>query len=336
MPRVVIAPDKFRGTATAAALVDAACAAVRSAGWDASGFPMADGGEGTLEALGGANRTTTVSGPLGDPVDAAWRLDRRRAVIEMATASGLALVGGPEGNDAVGASTYGTGELIAAALEAGARRIVVGLGGSATTDGGFGALRALPPLPRLRGVDLVVACDVRTRFVDAATVFAPQKGATDAEVELLRRRLERLVDLYHEEYGVDVSDLPRAGAAGGLAGALAAVGATLVDGFEVVAEEVELFEAIEGASLVVTGEGHLDAESFNGKVVGGVVDAAAEAGVECLVVVGSVASDLDTTLPPGVELVDLSATHGDERARQETVALFSAAITDRLGPSISP
>ena len=137
-------------------------------GWDCDEVPMADGGEGTLEALGGPNRTTTVTGPLGAPVEAAWRLDGRTAVIEMAAASGLALVGGSEANDPVAASTVGTGELVVAALDAGARRVIVGLGGSATTDGGLGALRALHPIGRLKGIELVVACDSRVPFLDAA------------------------------------------------------------------------------------------------------------------------------------------------------------------------
>src|SRR5207244_712431 len=130
------------------------------AGWDCTSAPMADGGEGTLDALGGPNRATTVTGPLGDPVRAEWQLRNGRAVVEMARASGLDLVGGPEGNDPMAASTYGTGELIAAAADAGARRVIVGVGGSATTDGGLGALRALYPSQRFRGIRLEVACDV--------------------------------------------------------------------------------------------------------------------------------------------------------------------------------
>lgn len=205
--RIVVAPDKFKGTLSAAACADAIAAPLRAAGHDVVVRPMADGGEGTLDALGGANRRTTVSGPLGDPIEAGWRLSGRRAVIEMARASGLELVGGAEGNDAVGASTHGTGELLAAVLDAGATDIVVGVGGSATTDGGYGALEALYPLHRLRGVRLTVACDVHTHFVDAARTFAPQKGATSTQVRLLERRLERLVQVYRDEYGVDVSEL---------------------------------------------------------------------------------------------------------------------------------
>ncbi len=277
---------------------------------------MADGGEGTLEALGGANRETLVTGPLGDAVRADWRLHRGLAVIEMARASGLTLVGGPAGNDAVAAATHGTGELIGAAVDAGARKVIVGVGGSATTDGGLGALRALYPPQRLRGIDLVVACDVRTTFVDAAEVFAGQKGASVAQVELLRRRLERLAQVYLEDYGVDIRDIPGSGAAGGLAGGLAAIGARIVPGFELVAEELELYEAIEGADLVITGEGFLDEQSFDGKVVGGVAELAAEAGVAVLAVAGEVFDGVDRRVPS----VSLVERFGEARSHQETQA----------------
>jgi glycerate kinase len=168
---VVVATDKFRGTATAAEVGGAVAAAVEATGGTCDVVQVADGGEGFLDAVGGANRTTLVTGPLGDPVEAAWRISGGQAVVEMAQASGLALLADGD-NDPVAASTYGTGELIGAAIDAGAKRVLVGVGGSATTDGGFGALRALYPLQRLRGIDIRVACDVRTKFVDAAEVFA--------------------------------------------------------------------------------------------------------------------------------------------------------------------
>jgi len=301
--RIVVAPDKFKGTLSAAACADAIAAPLRAAGHDVVVRPMADGGEGTLDALGGANRRTTVSGPLGDPVEAGWQLSGRRAVIEMARASGLELVGGAEGNDAVGASTHGTGELLAAVLDAGATDIVVGVGGSATTDGGYGALEALYPLHRLRGVRLTVACDVHTRFVDAARTFAPQKGATSTQVRLLERRLERLVQVYRDEYGVDVSELDGGGAAGGLAGALACVGAELVSGFDLVAERLELDSDVESADLVVTGEGFLDEESFSGKVVGGMVDMARHFRVPVVAVVGECFDGMEERVPT-VSLVE--------------------------------
>ena len=323
---MVAAPDKFRGTASATEVADAIGRAAWEAGWRCDEVPMADGGEGLLEALGGANRVSTVTGPLGDPVEAPWRLDRSTAVIEMALASGLTLVGGADGNDPVAASTYGTGELVNDAVEAGARRVIVGVGGSATTDGGLGALRALYPLQRLRGVELVVACDVSIGFVDAAERFAPQKGASPAQVELLRRRLERLAQVYEEEHGIDVRHLRGSGAAGGLAGGLAAAGATLVDGFEVVAEEVGLDEKLEGADLVVTGEGFLDEASFEGKVVGGVADLAAELGVPVLAVVGRVYDEVHDRVP----VVSLVERFGEDRALHDTAACVTEAIAAHL------
>ena len=289
--------------------------------------PMADGGEGTLEALGGANRTTSVTGPLGEPVDAAWRLDGSTAIIEMARASGLELVGGAAGNDPIAASSAGTGELIAAAIEAGATRVIVGVGGSATTDGGLAALRALQPLGRLRGIDLMVACDVRTTFVDAAEVFAPQKGASAAQVALLRRRLERLAQVYDSDYGVDVTALVGSGAAGGLAGGLAAAGGRLVPGFDLVADEVDLYDRIEGADLVITGEGFLDAQSFEGKVVGGVAEMAAAAGVRVVAIVGEVFDDGADR----IEAVSLVRRFGDERARIDTIACIEEVVASMLG-----
>ncbi len=324
--RLVAAPDKFRGTASASEVADAIGRAAWESGWTCDEVPMADGGEGVLEALGGPNRTATVTGPLGDPVVAAWRLDRSTAVIEMALASGLSLVGGADGNDPIAASTYGTGELISDAVEAGARRVIVGVGGSATTDGGLGALRALFPLQRLRGIELIVACDVHLTFIEAAERFAPQKGASPAQVELLRRRLERLAQVYEDEHGVDVRGLRGSGAAGGLAGGLAAAGATLVDGFEVVADEVGLDEALVGADLVVTGEGFLDEASFDGKVVGGVADLAAELGVPVLAVVGRVFDDVHDRIP----VISLVERFGEERALHDTTACVTEAVATHL------
>jgi len=328
--RVVIAPDKMRGTVTAREVAAAAGRAARAVGWDADEVPVADGGEGTLDVLGGPNRTTVVTGPLGEPVEAEWRLAGRTAVVEMARASGLALVGGADDNDPIGASTVGTGELLAAAVDAGAKRILVGLGGSATTDGGLGALRALYPLHRLAGVDIEVLCDVRTDFVDAAAVFAPQKGASAAQVELLRRRLDRLADVYLADHGVDVRALEGAGAAGGLAGGLAVAGARLVGGFDAVADELDLPDLIEGADLVITAEGFLDEQSFEGKVVGGVADLARAAGVRCVAVVGEVVPDLAPEVGSGLEVVSLVARVGDERARADTATCIEEAVADVL------
>jgi glycerate 2-kinase len=328
VPHVVAAPDKFRGTATAREVAGAVAAAAEGAGWTCDQVPIADGGEGLLDVMAGRWRTAEVRDPLGRPVTAGWRLDGNTAIIEMAQASGLTIVGGPEGNDPVRADTAGTGQLIAAAVKAGAKRVLVGVGGSATTDGGWAALRALEPHSRLHGVSLVVACDVQTRFLDAAPIFAPQKGATPAQVALLTRRLERLALLFQEEYGVDVRPLPGGGAAGGLAGGLAAIGALLVPGFEVVADAVGLAERMEGADLVIAGEGLLDEQSFHGKAVGGVVALAAEAGVEVLVVAGDIDREAVGEMP--VTCVCLVERFGRPRAMSDTIACIREVVAERL------
>ncbi len=335
---VVAVPDKFRSTATAREVADAICRAATDEGSTCQAIPVADGGEGLLEVLGGGNRTTSVSGPLGDQVIASWRCNKQTAVVEMAQASGLSLIGGPENNDPVAASSFGTGELISSAIDAGCRRIVVGVGGSASTDGGLGAIRALEPLNRMRGVDLVVACDVRTYFIDAASVFAPQKGASAAQVRLLQRRLERLVQVYDQNYGLDVSSLSGAGAGGGLAGGLAAIGGQLLSGFDVVADELELHEHLEEADLVVTGEGFLDEQSFEGKVVGGVIELAGQSKVPVLVIVGEVVKDLSlpahvskqSTSKPKVQIVSLVEQFGREKAMSETLDCVEAIVKAHL------
>jgi len=306
--RLLAAPDKFRGTLTAREAAAAIAAGAVRAAWTAAELPLADGGEGTLDVLGGGNRRTTVSGPLGDPVDAEWRLeDDGTALIEAALACGLSLAGGPEGNDPLRATSRGVGELIAAAVADGAERIVVCVGGVASTDGGVGATEAVPhPL----FVPLEVACDVDARFLDAADVFAPQKGATQEQVEILRGRLATLV----------VPDVPGAGAAGGLAGGLAAIGARLVPGFDLVAARLGFDERLAEADLVVTGEGRLDATSFTGKVVGRVLDRARAAGVETLVVAGNLASGSP------IDALSLVARYGPERALAEPAECLTELV----------
>jgi glycerate kinase len=186
----------------------------------------------------------------------------------------------------------------------------------------------MEPLVRLSGVDLLVACDVETRFLDAPSVFGPQKGATDAQIELLERRLRRLADMYLEEFGVDVTALKRSGAAGGLAGGLAAIGAQLVNGFELIAEEVALEDAITNADIVITGEGRLDRESFNGKVVGGVAGIAKQHQVPVVAVVGS--CDSDFVLPEGLTMLSLVEIFGSDRAHNETTQCLTNLGTQIL------
>lgn len=324
--RVVAAVDKFRGTASARDVAAAIGSACWELGHDCDEFAMADGGEGLLDALGGANRTSTVTGPLGTPVDAAWRLHRGTAVIEMAAASGLLLAGGSDGNRPLDATTAGTGELIVQAISAGAKRIIVGLGGSATTDGGLGAVQAVANPTRLADIELLVAHDVLTPFTDAAVVFGEQKGASRAEIALLTRRLEGLAGRYRTEFSVDVEEMEGAGAAGGLAGGLAALGGRLIPGFELVADELNLFDAIETADLVITGEGRLDAESFHGKVVGGVAELAADRGVP----VGAIVGIADVEVADRLPMVSLSAAYGADASLSETRNCVHRAALDLI------
>jgi glycerate 2-kinase len=310
--RLLAAPDKFRGTLTAREAAAAIAVGAGRAGWTADELPLADGGEGTIDVLGGGNGRTTVTGPLGEPVDATWRLEQDgTALIEAAQACGLTLAGGPERNDPLRATSRGVGELIAAAVAEGAERIIVFVGGVASTDGGVGATEAVPH-PLL--VPLEVACDVEARFLEAADVFAPQKGATPAQVQILRERLSQLV----------VPDLPGSGAAGGLAGGLAAIGARLVPGFELVADRLGLDVRLADADLVVTGEGLVDATSRTGKVIGRVLERARETGVEALVVAGDVAPD------SAIDASSLVASFGPERALAEPAECLTELVATIL------
>lgn len=324
MPHLVTAPDKFRGTATGRDVAAAVARAAEACGWTCDEAPVSDGGEGLLDALGGPNRQTRVRGPLGEVVVAEWHQRGDTAVIEMARAAGLELAGGPEWNDPLRASTAGVGELIRAAVQHGAKRVIVGAGGSATTDGGQACLDALEPHGRLAGVELLVACDVDLPFLEAAEVFAPQKGASARQVELLTRRLVRLAQVYEETYGIDVRDLPGAGAAGGLAGGLAAIGAELVRGIDLVAETIELPDRLEGAALCVTGEGFLDDQSFAGKAVGGVVSLARSQDVPVLIIAGEAFGDQPA---PYVSLVE---RYGRERAMSDPLGCIEDVVRTHL------
>lgn len=328
--RVLAAADKFKGTATAAQV----CAAIGHACWslniDCTEIPMADGGEGTLAVLGGSNRTSMVTGPLGTPVQAEWRLHRGTAVIEMAQASGLTLAGGPDNNDPLAATTRGTGELIDQALNAGAKKIIVCLGGSATTDGGLGALKAISTPARLRAVEFLVACDVDTTFVDAARVFAPQKGATRAQVELLTGRLEKLAQSFQRDYNVDVTNIQGSGAAGGLAGALVALGARLIPGFDLVADETGFYDAVREHDIIVTGEGLLDDTSYEGKVVGSVQQLAQYAEKKVIAVVGDVDEHMESPHARLLTTLNLTAIFGADEAYRNVLRRIEDAMVSYL------
>ncbi|MGX5716574.1 glycerate kinase [Arthrobacter sp. MAHUQ-56] len=331
--RIVIAPDKFKGSLSAPEV----CSHLEKGLQHAAGnnlevvrIPVADGGEGTLDAAVGSGftrRTATVTGPTGEPVEAEFAVRGHEAVIEMATASGLALVpsvrkgGRPDSAAATTATSLGTGQLIRAALDAGCRRIVLGVGGSANTDGGAGLLQGLgarfldsrnnelPPggaalanlhsidftdfEPRLVDTRFVLASDVDNPLLGAqgaAAVFGPQKGATPQDVGMLDAALARFVEVLAREIGfraVKAAEAPGAGAAGGVGyAAIAVLAATRRPGIDVVLEFTGLADRLAGADLVITGEGSLDEQSLLGKTPMGVARAAAAQGVPVVAVCG--------------------------------------------------
>ena len=317
MGHVLVAPDKFKGSATAPEVAARLASGLRAGGAVAVELPVADGGDGTLDAAVAAGYRQVpveVSGPTGACVRSAFALLDGTAVVELAAASGLVLL--PAGPDPLGASNRGTGELVRAALDAGATRIVLGVGGSASTDGGTGMLAALGARflddagdllpdgggaltrlasveldgldPRLAGVEIVLASDVDNPLREAPSVYGPQKGASTSDIRLLQQGLSRLAELVDPA----AARLPGAGAAGGVGfAALAVLGAQMRPGIEVVLEVVGFAAALDGADLVVTGEGRLDIQTLHGKAPAGVAAAARAAGVPVVAVCG--VRDLD-------------------------------------------
>ncbi len=343
-PKVVIAPDKFKGSLSAPEASDAMARGVVAAWPEATidRFPMADGGEGTVEALvsatGGIDCEAMVTGPLGEPVAARFGLlgDGRTAVVEMAAASGLVLLP-PARRDPFRTTTYGTGELLLAAIDAGARKVVLGIGGSATNDGGAGLAQALGyrlldaesrelergggPLGRLAridatgrdrrldGVEVAVACDVDNPLTGprgASVVFGPQKfdparRPSREEIDQLDHHLAHLASIIERDLGKSVSEHPGAGAAGGLgAGLLAFAGGRLERGVELVIAAVGLRSRLEGAALCLTGEGSLDGQSASGKTAVGVSRLARELGIPVLALAGTLGEGVEAVLGEGI------------------------------------
>ncbi|HZB77978.1 MAG TPA: glycerate kinase [Solirubrobacteraceae bacterium] len=291
---VLVAPDSFKGTFRAAEVAGAVGRGLERAGLMPPDLcPLADGGEGTMEALmlalGGDCVTADVHDPLGRPHRAQFGLveDGGTAVVETAAASGLHLVAEEE-RDPVAASTRGTGELICAAVDAGAEVVLLGVGGSATTDGGAGALEAIEEHGGLRGAQLVVLCDVRTPFERAPAVFGPQKGADPATVAQLEERSAALAATWPR----DPRGVPMTGAAGGLSGALWAVhGAALEPGASWILDALDFDARMRAARAVVTGEGKLDEQTLEGKLVGEIGTRTRQAGVPLHAIVGTDALD---------------------------------------------
>jgi glycerate kinase len=282
----LVAPDSFKGSFSGAEVAAAIAAGLRDAGRETEELPVADGGEGTadvlVQALGGELRTTTASDPLGRPVEASFALlpDGHTAAVEAAQASGLWRVAEPE-RDAYAASSRGTGELIVAAAEAGAERVLVAVGGTATMDGGAGAVEAIQDAGVQPQIELL--CDVRTPFEDAPRVFGPQKGADPATVERLSRRFEEQAAAAPR----DPRGVPLTGAAGGLSGGLwAHLGAELVPGAARVLDTIGFDQRMRASAFVVTGEGRLDNQTLQGKILAEVATRCRQGGVACHAVVG--------------------------------------------------
>jgi glycerate kinase len=323
-PLALLAPDKFKGTFSSAEICSLLTPELVRFGWSVESTPMADGGEGTaaalVAALGGEWRTTIAHDPLGRPVQADYALlsDGATAVVEVAAASGLWRIADGE-RDALAASSAGTGELIIDACRAGASEVIIAAGGSATTDGGQGAIAAIGH--GISGIRLLVACDVRTPWERAAEVFAPQKGASAQLTRTLAARLEALASgLRRDPRGV-----PMTGAAGGLAGGLwSEFDAELVSGADLVLDAARFADRLARANLVVTGEGSIDAQTLEGKIVGEVAARARAAGVRCAAIVGR-----DRLAPGEMRALGLAAVV--EASRREELERAPRQLLVRLG-----
>nr|WP_237703017.1 MULTISPECIES: glycerate kinase [Protofrankia] len=368
MTRVVLAPDKFKGSLSAAEVCAALTEGLRVARPDVRtvSLPVADGGEGTVEAAlsaGYRRVAVTAEGPTGELVDTAYAERDGTTIVELADACGLRRL--PGGRPApLTASSYGAGQVVAAAVRAGCRRVVLGIGGSASTDGGAGLVEALGAIllpagpveqrlrggralaaldgvdlsglePRLRDTELVVACDVDSPLLGphgAAAVYGPQKGATPDDVAFLERALARWATVVAVETGTDHRWAPGAGAAGGVGfAALSLLGARLCPGIDLILDLVGIDDALRGADLVVTGEGSLDEQTLRGKAPAGVAARARAAGVPVVAVAGRSLLDPAALTGAGFSTVrTLAELEPDER-----VSLSQAAdLLRRLAPRL--
>ncbi|MHC2144026.1 glycerate kinase [Pseudomonas sp. 210_17 TE3656] len=367
--KIVIAPDSFKDSLSAEGVADAIALGLAQV-WPQAQLlkcPMADGGEGTMEAIiaacSGELRREQVRGPLGEPVQAGWGwlAESRTAIIEMAQASGLQLLSLAQ-RDACRSSTFGTGQLIAAALDAGARRIILAIGGSATNDAGSGMLRALGLRlfdaqgqvlaeggqalarlarldasgldPRLAEVQLEVAADVDNPLCGsngASAIFGPQKGASPEQVLALDQALGHFADHCAQLLGEDVRDFPGCGAAGGMGfAAKAFMQATFRPGIDVVAELAGLEQAVQGADLVITGEGRFDAQTLRGKTPFGVARIARRQGVPVLVIAGTLGEGYEQLYTHGIDAA-FALTNGPmslEQACAQAAPLLQARARD--------
>ena len=330
MPQILVAPDSFKGTFSSSAVAAAIGEGIeRVPGFVADLLPVADGGEGTAQTLqlaaGGEHLPVQVTGPLGKPTAAEFVLlpDGKTAVLDMAAASGLDLIIQSE-RDPLRATTYGTGELIIAAVAAGAKQILIGAGGSATVDGGAGAVEAIEAGGGLQGAKLTVLCDVRTPFEDAAALFGPQKGANAKAVKTLQERLIKFADSLPR----DPRGVPLTGAAGGLSGGLwAQHGAKLTPGAPYVLDQVGFDQRMRNATAVVTGEGRLDSGTLAGKLGAEIATRSRQGGVPCHAVVGENQLDVFGERMLDLESVQQAPTLRDLRSAGKRLATSISRAT---------
>ena len=336
--RILIAMDKFRGTASARELCEVVGEVVFRLGFTPDLQPLSDGGEGFREVFSGETFSVEVPGPLGETELAGITMVAGDAgpvaVIECADAIGRQYLPSPTGEEALAASSAGLGVLILAAAKLGATSVLVGLGGSATSDGGRGCYEVLREggLP----VPVIAATDVTAHF-SGARRYAHQKGVREEDLALIDDRLEEMRSLYVREQGVDVETIERTGAAGGIPGALVALGATLVDGLEAVSHAVHLTSRIEAASMVITGEGRFDDGSLEGKVTGGLATMSAGR-VPLLFVCGSVEPNAALELLArfdNVRFFDLSARVGIENATNDVLGSLRDALREDLWEALT-
>lgn len=341
MRKIVIACDSYKGCLSSSDVANAAAHGVAEVYPDCEvvKLAVADGGEGTVEALvdtlGGHLEWAEVSDPLGRPVKAAYGVAGDLAIIESAAACGLTLLTKEERNPLV-TSTKGLGELIMAAIDKGCRKFLIGLGGSATNDGGMGMIRAEGFLEKTKGMKFTVACDVDTPYIGehgASRVFGPQKGASEQDVEILEERLGGYALTILKETGVDVRDMAGAGAAGGLGGAFRAyLGAELKRGVDLVLDQIDFDSKIQGADLVITGEGCSDYQTLKGKTASGVLERAKRQGIPVALVSGAVRDE--QMLRDGgfgiIEAVSPLSMSREEAMRLETAKFNICQTVKRL------
>jgi glycerate kinase len=337
---ILVAIDKFRGTASSLDLGDAIAEVAADEGLRVDLQNMSDGGEGFLNVFTGEVVVVDVPGPLGESVSARVKLVHSDTgmvgVIEVADVVGRDVLSSPRGDEALRASSEGVGHLIAAAEDLDVRHVLVGCGGSATSDGGLGCYRVLAE----RGTPLVpvtVATDVTTRFL-AARAFATQKGVRDSDLTVVDHRLRDARALYLAERGVDVETLEGTGAAGGIPGALAALGASITSGIELVIDTVELRRRCARASMVVTGEGRFDGGSLAGKVPVGVAAAAGDA-TPILLVCGSIELEAATAFQrqfPNATVVSLEERFGLERAVRDVLSCVATVVRAAVRRNVAP